>query len=303
MLKRFKIMANLVRGKNASAVRQKNCTLFVEGEVDETALKTFLNEYLLPFDVKPLGTRLDIQAVAKRMLKYHPEYFYLVDRDFETIERVNQSWEEFPDKHILIWPKRELENYFIDPAYLNLVLESEENITLKSGIFINDRLLHFAQERLTSDAINIVMRTFKVDFKEQFIDVFWDPKYNYTDANLATKINEYITKIKELYNDEVKPELDVSKILEKYKLQKQLMLGERQTKLAIGTGTWLNDISGKKIFSQLVNNCFIVKDRDGNEIIDNKEKQKSIIKALLSLELKKQPEDFKNLIEVLKKVA
>lgn len=284
---------------NQSAKR----TLFVEGDLDESCLKELLKKNNLALSVKKLGKASDIMAVARSLYEYHPEYYFLVDRDYETQEMVEKSWKSFPDpetQNILIWPKRELENYFIDPEYLKLALKSGENITLKPNKYIEVQLLKLAKQRLVSDAINIVMRKLKVSVKQQFVDDLWNPQHNYTDKNLESKIGEYIQKIKALYGTQVEPQLDVSKIMNQYAQLKQAMLGEGQTELAIGQGTWLDDISGKEIFAQLVNNCFTVKDQDDNEILDLREKQKFIIKALLSLDETSQPEDFQRLLKILR---
>ena len=58
------------------------------------------------------------------MYPHHPTYYFLIDRDHHDIDFINRSWYNFPDPNthnLLIWRKREIENYFLEPNWLNMI--------------------------------------------------------------------------------------------------------------------------------------------------------------------------------------
>jgi hypothetical protein len=69
--------------------------------------------------------------------------------------------------------------------------------------------------------------------------------------------------------------------------------------LQYGSGTWLEQMSGKEIFRSIANECFEVKNSSG-QLLKGKEQNKVIAKALVRLPLEQQPEDFQKLVKLLK---
>jgi hypothetical protein len=70
------------------------------------------------------------------------------------------------------------------------------------------------------------------------------------------------------------------------------------TPLQYGLGSWLERMSGKEIFRVLANQCFEVKDLEGN-LVKGKEQNKIIAKGLVKLPIQEQPQDFQNLVKLL----
>ena len=70
--------------------------------------------------------------------------------------------------------------------------------------------------------------------------------------------------------------------------------------LEYGSGAWLARMSGKEIFRAIANRCFLVLDLEGN-IVTGKEQNKAIARELVKLPLDQQPEDFQELISLLKR--
>lgn len=96
--------------------------LFVEGSdidsVDPTVLSELFNNILT---VKPLGASFHIKSAAEALYTHHPTYYFLIDRDHHDEKIVDEYWSTFPDPekcNLLIWRRREIENYFLDPEYL-----------------------------------------------------------------------------------------------------------------------------------------------------------------------------------------
>ena len=96
--------------------------LFVEGRgddaIDPTVLRVLLGNQLR---IEPLGASFSVTSVAEALHQFHPNYYFLVDRDHHDCDFVEQCWSNFPDagtRNLLVWRRREIENYFLDPDYL-----------------------------------------------------------------------------------------------------------------------------------------------------------------------------------------
>ena len=70
--------------------------------------------------------------------------------------------------------------------------------------------------------------------------------------------------------------------------------------LQYGSGSWLERMSGKEIFGVIANQCFEVKDVEGN-LVRGKERNKIIAKGLVKLPVEQQPSDFQTLVSLLQK--
>ena len=97
--------------------------LFVEGKDDQAFDPVVLSElFSEEINVKALGSSPSIRSVAPALHTYHPTYYFLIDRDFHfTDEEIDEHWEKFPNKetyNLLIWKRKEIENYFLEPQYL-----------------------------------------------------------------------------------------------------------------------------------------------------------------------------------------
>jgi len=132
-------MVSLKRGIRAEEVRlQGQHVLFVEGKDRSSVDPKILGELFGTDTIKiePLGPSYSIKSVAQALYSYHPTYYFLIDRDHHDDDFVAQCWNHFPDPdkyNLLVWKRREIENYFLDPNYL--FPSKEDALTkLKSAI-------------------------------------------------------------------------------------------------------------------------------------------------------------------------
>lgn len=61
-----------------------------------------------------------VRSVATALRQFHPEYWFVIDRDDWDDTAVEASWQRFPDPahdNLLIWRKKELESYFLEPDW------------------------------------------------------------------------------------------------------------------------------------------------------------------------------------------
>lgn len=130
--------------------------LFVEGKdqnsVDPKTLSTLLPDEIR---VEPLGPSFSVQSVAEALHQHHPTYYFLIDRDHHDDDFVNRCWEEFPnpDTHnLLVWRRREIENYFLDPEYI-----SRSSYCCATKESISGQIVQCARRRVYLDVANQVI--------------------------------------------------------------------------------------------------------------------------------------------------
>jgi hypothetical protein len=138
--------------------------------------------------IEPLGPSFSVRSVAEALYSYHPTYYFLIDRDHHTDEFVEQCWSNFPDpdkNNLLVWRKREIENYFLDPAYL-----FHSGYCEVSQQEMENRILAFARTRLYLDAANYVVISIREELKRNWINKFSNPAdFPSRDKALAKLIN------------------------------------------------------------------------------------------------------------------
>jgi hypothetical protein len=217
-------------------------TLFVEGQ--SASFDPLVLTELLPPEVRiePLGPSHSIRSVAEAIFPYHPTYYFLIDRDHFDDATVENSWSRFPDpavSNILIWRRRELENYFIDPHYIirSSYCRCAEEI-LRSCI------KRTCERRLFMDAANIVITELRERSKRKWISLF-DRPADFPDREQSlvqlTSRLEYQTWSQEM-----------SQVMAKEALSRQfeetlnVLMGGKQ-ELEFDSGSWLERTRGKEI--------------------------------------------------------
>jgi len=291
----------LQRGVNATQVNQDaQHKLFVEGkdnqEIDPIVIKELLdNNDLTAVGVSTMGGCDNVRSTAQALINEYPSYYFLIDRDDQDQETVNKSWQNFPNPdeyNMLIWHKRELENYFIDPDYL------KKSTYLKSEINIRQSILDECNLRVFLNAANLTLYSIKRELRKPLpIRHFKNPD-EFRDQNAGTLKLEGLA---EAMDDR---KMSVTTVLEKNAVNQQYIefiqeLSGGTIPLQYGSGSWLDRMSGKEIFGVIANQCFEVRSLAGN-LVTGKEKNKIIAKELTKLSLEEQPSDFQELIRLLK---
>jgi len=161
------------------SVRQKasHC-LFVEGEsdgaFDVVIIQALLDSPGANIEVRPLGPSHKIRGAAEAIHKTHPDYYFLIDRDHQEDAFVEKCWMNFPDpneSNLLVWRRRELENYFIIPDYL---CKSPHLKKGKTKADLERAILSSCQGRLYLDAANLVLIGIRERLKDKWIERFSD---------------------------------------------------------------------------------------------------------------------------------
>ena len=145
-------------GVAAEAVTQgARHVLYVEGNDDGLDVAV-LHELLTPkIRVRPLGASYHNRAAAAALHRYHPEYWFVIDRDDLDDQTVEESWQRFPDpdKHnLLIWRRKELESYFLEPAWISASRYLKPDTTEQQ---LQNWLAHEANKLLLLESANRVL--------------------------------------------------------------------------------------------------------------------------------------------------
>lgn len=287
-------------GGEAERVRQSaQHRVYVEGSHDEAidpiVIKELLrNNGLTQIDVLPMGACDNVRSAAQALIHDHPSYYFLIDRDDQDHETVDLSWNNFPnpDTHnMVIWRKRELENYFIAPDYIER--SSFLSVPIEN---VRQRILDECNRRIFLDAANLTLAALKRGIRKQFPSDFGDPAQFQTEADGARQLEtspgleEHRKLVADLFEKNV-----VNRIYSGFVLE----LSDSRLPLEYGSGTWLERMSGKEIFHCIAGPCFRVEAADGT-ILQGKVQNNEIAKALLALPLDQQPEDFQHLFRLLR---
>jgi hypothetical protein len=284
-------MVTVERNVRPEEVRQAaKHTLYVEGKDDSALDPTVLRE-LLPsaLTIVPMGPSFYIRSVAEALYKHHPFYYFLVDRDHYDDEFVKSCWEKFPDPqtcNLLVWHRRELENYFIAPDYL----VKSQYLTCGTDR-LHDVVLKCCRERLYYDAANQVIVTVREDLKRCDLPLFPKVRELPTEKTALMRLIEAIEpahkqagSLKRIGRRAVKQRF--------FDTLDQLKGGK--SGLEYGSGRWLDLLRGKAILPTVINKCFRVLDARG-AALQGKDRVMEVAKDLVRRDLNEQPADFQRL--------
>jgi len=265
--------------------------LFVEGDsqnsIDPAVLDILFEDQPTPITIQHLGPSFHVKSAAQALASSHPHYYFLIDRDHHHQDRfIDDCWNHFPNPakyNLLIWRKREIENYFLDPDYLalspHLISNAED---------LKEKILRFSQTRLYLDAANQVIVSIREEFKEHGINIFKNPSDFKTRDEALAKIlglpnfSDFASKAFQISgNDEIE---------QRFNQSLDDLTGGKAI-IEYGSGRWLDLIQGKPVLSQVINVCFRVDDVDGNQLA-GAEKITYVAKSLLKQAAHCQPRDF-----------
>jgi hypothetical protein len=290
----------LQRGINPTEINQAaQHKLFVEGsnnqEIDPIVIQELLgNNGLAAVAVIGMGACHNVRSAAQALIKEYPLHYFLIDRDDQDQETVDKSWQSFPNPdeyNMLIWHKRELENYFIDPDYI------KKSIYLKTEINIQQRILDECNRRIFLDSANLTLLSISRELQKPLSISHFGDRDEFKDKNAGLIKLDGLSTSMDARKVSVATILGKSTVTQRYSDFIEELSGGT-IPLQYGSGSWLERMSGKEIFRTISNQCFEVKDSAGN-LVTGKEKNKIIAKGLTKLLLGEQPSDFQKLVSLL----
>lgn len=267
--------------------------LFVEG--GENSLDSRVLRSLLDIDIKPLGKSSEIRAASKAFLNIHPGYFFLVDRDHFESKEVEDSWNDFAANkgNLIIWRKKEIENYFLDPEFLI----HSRYINKNRQQDIQNILLEHARGQLYLSAVSQVIISVREELKCNWIKIPHNES-DYPDESTALK---KLLAMSEFHVQDA----NTSRILGKAYLEERYhhylsILQGNASSLTWGVGEWLSLIPGKKILHMIFENHNIFGQVKGknSQILQGNQRRDAIIDDLMK-QNDYLPGDFKCLKQII----
>lgn len=265
--------------------------LFVEGEkdgVDPAALRVLLRGAV---QVQPLGPAFHLRAVADALHAYHPGYYFVVDRDHCRDAVVEASWAAFPDPasaNLLVWRRREIENYFLEPGYL-----ARSRHVSVARQRLAEAIREAFQRRLYLDVANLIITDTREEQKENWIELFTRaddlPTADQALAALLAR-QEFASRRRA-----VSSSLTSRAISNRFSRTLEQITGGADP-LEYGQGRWLELLKGKPVLQALVSNTrgIAVRDDDGKRL-QGRDAISAIARDLLARPLCEQPDDFQQL--------
>ena len=282
-------MITIKTGIRAEEVRrQGQHVLFVEGKDQNAIDPKVLNELLgQTISIKPLGPSYSVRSVAEALYIHHPTYYFLIDRDHYKDDYIDNCWNNFPnpDTHnLLVWRRREIENYFLEPEYL--YQSSHRQVSQDE---LCKKVLEFANERLFLDTANHVVTSVREELKRNWIEKFSNPS-DFSNKEMALEklrnANEF-----DQHHIDVGKKVSAKEVERRFHEYFEIMTGG-QNPLTFGGGNWLHMIQGKKVLAQVINSgCFRVQSTAGT-LVEAREKINEVVKDLLQKDSSIQPADF-----------
>lgn len=198
------------------------------------------------------------------------------------------SWDRFPDPehaNILIWRYRELENYFLEPAFL------AQSTYLKTSIDqLRAVIIAAAKQRLLIDCANFVIVSVREDLKKNWIDVFSNPEDFKTEKealSILVSRPEFAQYGRRVGQVKAKHELE-----RRFRSHLKRLTGDRP-EIHWGQGDWLKLLKGKKILPGVVSRCFKADDLMGRDLL------RTVLTRLVSKTQNEMPTDFLRLRELI----
>jgi hypothetical protein len=254
--------------------------LYVEGNeesFDLEVLKALANNIW----IQPLRTASSIRSAAESLFPTHPKSYFLIDRDHHiSDEQVETYWRDFPDpstKNLLVWRRKELENYFLEPSFLIGSSFCKEDFKENNGQRLQEKIISLAQEWLYFDTANYVIVSLREDFRRQWIEKFSD-HLKFPDKPSALKLLTEKSEFK-VFSEKVSQQTATDEITTRFHEYLDKMTGGVEP-LQWGIGQWLEMLSGKSMFNELINQCFHVKNQEGR-VLQGKEARNLVARELL----------------------
>jgi hypothetical protein len=266
------------------ALTATRSTLFVEGggekSFDVSAMKTLFDGEI---SVEPLGPADGVRFAAEAFKQSHPEYFFLIDRDTLDDKTVKKYWKDFDlpkGNNLLILKKREIENYFLSPAFLCISQFRNTKISEKN---ITNKIICFAKKRLYADALNFVIISCREELQRTEIRI--ESVNNIETEQDALKTIEKIKSF-HTYNNKVK---NLSKkMTTMFSDRLKLLCGDSKS-LQFEKGQWQDQMEGKEILHNILSQGFFRVETNDKKILEGTEKFNAIIKDLLKPENQNHP--------------
>lgn len=286
-------------GVAASQVGQgaQHC-LYVEGKHADGLDPQVLGALTGPLGlrVEPLGPSHEVRAVARALQQSHAHYYFVVDRDHHTHQEVEASWRNFLDpaqRNLLIWRRRELENYFIEPQWMARSRFLRPGWTPER---LAVRIQQLAAKRIYLDCANLVIARVREDQKASWVRLFHAQDLPQLDS--ADAAREKLCELPAWTKRQVRlgEVMGTQQLAIAFDEQLAELLGGAAHP-QYGCGNWLHMVAGKELFETIANEAFQVV-KGNRDSLQGKEARNLLARERVN-DATHRPSDFDELAELL----
>jgi len=232
---------------------ENSVELFVEGIFDKEVLDSLFEGE--PVIIKSLGSCNSVRSIAQAF-STQKNVLFLIDRDHYPYDETSSETDKFSElkleNNIIVWSKRELENYFIEPDFLFQLPPNILNDKTKEKL--RKTILEICQERLFLDIANYVIASIRGEMRKEWIQLLSDREKEKFSSQEKTL--DYLQNLEEWKTIRSRSTDVTSKegIAKRFDFYYQKMVGDAANdRLQFTNGYWLDMISGKNVLNVLIN--------------------------------------------------
>lgn len=274
---------------------KKVINIFVEGlsttSIDKPIIDGIFKSNNNSIDCKMVGFCTNVIAASQLLYKENNNNYFLIDRDHHDNTTINKSWTSDRKNNLIIWKKRHIENYFLNP---NFLMKSSHIKGSVKEIELISQIEDLANNRFFTDVVNLVLINLREKLKKNWVKkIGLLPNNNEDEAlNTLLEMNEINN-----FKSNVDKELCKNSIIDSFNYYKNEFTGG-ESSLKLGCGNWINLIEGKPILNQILNTNFIIKKSDNTNITGEELKLKVLKDLMIQTSENDWPDDF----QLLKKI-
>lgn len=250
-------------------------TLYVEGKrggIDEQVMRNACEGISL--DVHALGGSSNLRNLAVPFSNLYKNVYFLIDRDHRIDSEVENIISEFQGGgNLLIWEKRELENYFLDVEFLS------KSKYLSNAECLKKTMLEEAQKRIYRDAAESAFLELLYEFniRKYFKKKFTIGKFN-TKESAERELKS--TNLKK-YEHHLGKCFTMERLLQKFERKLNLISGGYK-KLNYHNNNWANIMNGSDLLEKISkSSAFSFKDAE-SDLTGKKDKHVIIVLEIMN---------------------
>jgi hypothetical protein len=158
-----------MKTRPASNNPDRSVHLHIEAHnIEQDEYKVFQRLFKGRSEIIPFQGKKSLKSASQAFIQTYPHYLFIIDRDYESDDKAEECWANFPKKPLLIWRKRMIENYFLKPDWLAETSHFKKRKETQETI--EKYLVDKANERLLMDAFLYVFHQQDEQLKRSFLE-------------------------------------------------------------------------------------------------------------------------------------
>ena len=252
--------------------------------IEQDEYKVFQRLFKGRAEIIPFQGNKSLKSASQAFIQTYPHYLFIIDRDYESDDKAEEYWSNFPHKRLLMWRKRAIENYFLKPDWLAETSHFKQKKVTQEKI--EKYLVDKANKRLLVDAFLYVFYQQDEQLKQSFLECTQAKNFSQTFQTLSELDHFIESALKPAEAKATKAYKQLCENFERDLLNHLTQLTGVTIKTALdplplleyGKGRWLELMEGKPLWNELCSHYGI--------------KSSKLLEELFSCDAKFYPKDF-----------